>query len=177
MPKILISFILLGFSLVLGVFFLQPKYKEMETTQTNITNKEQEIKNLDKYYKELTFISEILDKHPQELAKIDSALPTNPPLPSLLKFLQKITSENGLILTSINFASAEPTVGTTNIKEIQASLELSGSYSSLKNFLKVLEKSSRLIEVDNISFSVSQDKGGNISEILKFSLSIRTKSY
>lgn len=180
MPRILISFILFGISLVFGVIFFWPRYQELDSLQVQIENKRQEIKNQDKYYQELSLISKELDEHQEELTKINSALSFNPPLPSLLKYLQKVAPENGLILASISSFSIQPLPERADIKEIQGSLKLSGSYPSLKNFLKTLEKSARLIEVDSVSFSVFQKKEGEtveISEIFNFSLSIRTKSY
>lgn len=180
MPRIFISFILLGISLVLGVIFFWPRYQELDNLRVQIENEKQEIQNQNEYYQELSLISKELDKHREELTKIDSALSLNPPLLSLLKYLQKIAPENGLILTGISSFLTKPIPERADIKEIQGSLKLSGSYSSLKNFLKTLEKSARLIEVDSISFSASQNKEGEtveISEIFNFSLSIRTKSY
>lgn len=180
MPRIFISFILLGISLVLGIIFLWPHYQELDNLQIKIDNKKQEIQNRDKYYKELSSLSEKLDEYQEELVKIDSALPSEFSMPSLLKFLQKIAPENGLILTTVSSFSIQPSPQRMDIKEIQGSLKLSGSYPSLKNFLKALEKSARLIEVDSISFSVSQkkeDETVEISEIFNFQLEIKTNSY
>jgi len=179
MPKIFISLILLGLSLVLGVIFLWPRYQEINNLQIEIGYIEQEIENRDKYYQQLADISKELEKHQEELAKIDSALPSEFSAPALLKFLQKVAPENGLILTTVSSFSVQPSPQKADIKEIQGSLELSGSYSSLKNFLKALEKSARLIEVDSISFSTSQKKEGEIveiSEIFNFQLGIKTNS-
>lgn len=177
MPKISISFILLALSLTVGVIFLWPRYQEMDNLQIKIANMEQEIQNLDKYYQQLSAISKKLDEHQEELTKIDSALPSEFSAPSFLRFLQKVAPENGLILTSAGPFSAQPLSQKADIKEIQGSLELSGSYSSLKNFLKALEKSARLIEVDSISFSVPKTEEGEISEIFNFQLGIKTYSY
>ena len=59
------------------------------------------------------------------------------------------------------------------IKEINMSLSLSGTYSAFKDFLRALEGSSRMIEVENISFSASE----KISEPISFSVRIKTHSY
>jgi len=188
MPRIFISIILIGLALILGVIFLWPSYQELNNLQVKIANKEMEIRYEDEYYEELSSISETLKEYQGELEKIDSALPTDQPLPSLLRYLQKATSENGIGLTNIAL-SIEPVKANARIKEIQGSLSLSGSYPALKNFLKVLEKSARLIKVDSISLSASAspffpgfpsgpgELEGGISEIFNYQLSIITHSY
>lgn len=180
MPKTIISIILLGLSLVLGVIFVWPHYQKLIGVQLKVDHKKLEIKNLDEYYQGLSSLSKKLDEHQDGIARVDSALSNNPPLPSLLRLLQKTSSENGTILGENSSFSIEPFPERFGIQEIHGSLELSGSYPSLENFLRALEKSSRLITVDNISFSVSQKKEGEIaeiSEIIKFTLGIKTYSY
>ena len=136
--------------------------------------------DLAKSYEQAFKSSKKLDEHQEELTKIDSALPSEFSAPSLLKFLQKIAPENGLVLTAVSSSLAQPLSQRNDIKEIQSSLSLSGSYSSLKNFLKVLEKSARLIKIDSVSFSTSQKKEGETAEISKifdFQLEVKTYSY
>jgi len=181
MPRILISFILIGLSVIFGVLFLWPRYQELNNLWAQIKNKELEIQYQNEYYQELNSLSQKLEERQEGLAKIDSALPSKPRLPSLLKFFQKTASENGLILTSAGEFSIK-SLPEANLKEIQNSLNLSGSYPALKNFLRALEKSARLIEVDSISFSASRLPAtpgvpeARISEIFNFQLKIKTYS-
>lgn len=187
MPKILISIILFGLSIFLGVIFLWPQYQELHNLQLKIQNIDLDIRYEEEYYEELSFISKQIDDYQKEISNIDSALPFNPSKPSLLRFLQKITSENGLILTNVGSFSVKPLSVEANTKEIQTSLGLVGSYPAFKNFLAVLEKSARLIEIDNISFSTSRflpvpgvpgEAESEIpSDIFSFQLNIRTNSY
>jgi len=57
-------------------------------------------------------------------------------------------------------------------------LSLSGFYESFKNFLKKIEKSARLIEVEKISFSKGESKKIEGMEgeegILNFNLTLKT---
>jgi Tfp pilus assembly protein PilO len=184
MPRILISAILIGLSIFLAVIFLWPRYQEFHNLLIQIENKEQEIQYQAEYYQALASVSEKLKEHQAKLEKIDLALPTGLEQSLiLLKLLQKIASENGLILTSISPLSIKPLPQNARLKEIQGTLELTGSYPALRNFLRALEKSARLIEVDNISFSTPRPllvPGGpevEASDIFNFQLAIRTKAY
>lgn len=183
MPKILISVILIGLSLFLGIVFLWPKYQELNNLEEEITNIDLDIQYQDEYYKQLAITSERLNEHQAGLTKIDSALPYNPPEISLLKFLQDKASENGLIPSRLSELSVKPLPERSDIKEIQVSLELFGSYPALKNFLIALEKSSRLIEIEAISISTLAalpapgKTEAKPSDIFSFELTIKTQSY
>jgi Tfp pilus assembly protein PilO len=87
--------------------------------------------------------------------------------------LQKAAPENGLLLNSIGSVSTKPSTSKPEIKEtVIGPLKLSGSYPSLKNFLVALEKNSRIIEVENISFSVPKE-----GDLFDFGITIKVYSY
>lgn len=172
MPRTLIIAICLGLTLILGILFLWPKYQNFKNLQLQLENKKTEIRYRGEYYQELFSLSEKLKEFETELQNIDSALPSDPSLPPFYNFLQKASSENGLILKSIGSFSLSFLPGKTNIRLISIPIEVSGSYSSLKNFLRTLEKSARIIEVDGISFS-SPGEG----ELFSFKLGVKIHSY
>ena len=173
MPRVLVSLILFALTILIAIFFLWPNYLKFQNLQAQIENKEQDLKNREEYYKELASLSEQLKEYQEELSKIDFTLSTDPSLISLLRFFQKAASENGLILKSIGNFSTKSLTENPGIKETTlSSLKLAGSYSSLKSFLITLEKNSRIIEVDSISFSAPKE-----GEIFDFELSIKTYSH
>ena len=172
MPRTLIIAICLGLTLILGILFLWPKYQDFKNLQLQLKNKETEFRYQDEYYQELFSLSEKLKEFETELSNIDSALPSDLSLPSFYNFLQKASSENGLIFNSMGSFSLSFLPGKTNIQVISIPIEVSGSYSSLKNFLKTLEKSARIIEVDGISFSSPAE-----GELFGFTLGVKIHSY
>ncbi|MFQ6049966.1 MAG: type 4a pilus biogenesis protein PilO [Candidatus Paceibacterales bacterium] len=148
-PLYIAIFLLLSFGLIFTLIW--PKYRNLVSLNEEISKKEFEVESQEKYFQELQQTSEELKKYETSLSKIDSALPQKPFLPELLNFLQKTSSQSGLSLQGI---SPFPTVfvGGRRTRETRINLILSGGYSEFKNFLSVLEKSARLIEVENISF-------------------------
>ncbi|MBU4299403.1 type 4a pilus biogenesis protein PilO [Patescibacteria group bacterium] len=157
-------------SLALGFFLVWPKGQEFRQGKAEIQQKETEFRNLKGYLSELRSVSEELQKYPTELSKIETALPSRFSLPSLINGLQKTASERGLILKSYSLGSLPKQ--ESGIKELPLALVLSGSYSAFKDFLFVLERSSRLIELENVSFSSPEE--GKPSD---FNLGIKVYSY
>ncbi len=160
-------------TLILGVGFLWPKYQNLNTLQKRVEEKKVELKYQEEYFLKLKEISEELKKYQTQLLKIDSALPPEPSIPALLDFLQKKTSQSGLVLKKVEVGSIAPSKDSPRIQEIRLNLRVLGSYSSFKNFLLTLEKSARLFEVENIAFSSPQKK----EEPFTFDLKIKVYSY
>ena len=160
--------------IALGVLLIWPKYQILKDSLVNVEKKAAELNYLNDYFADIKKISEDFKKYEAEFLKVESALPSDPFLPSLLKFIQTKASENGLILKGFSFSSVSVSsfVKDSDVKEQRLSIELSGFYPALKNFLAVLEKSERLIEIGQISFSASKEK-----EPIFFNLGIKVYSY
>ena len=160
--------------LILGVGLVFPKNKELTILKASIENKQKMLQQEKEYFLGISQAKVELENYSEVLSKIDSALPDNPSMPSLLNFLQKASSQSGLVLKSISpftiSSSKEST--SVNIKQVQISLTVVGSYSSFKNFISILEKSARLIEIENVSFTSSKE-----GDLFNFNLRVKTHSY
>ena len=165
MNKLIITAACLVLALVSGFFLTWPKYQALQVLQTNIEAKEAELQSKESYFSQIKEISEDLEGYAESLAKISSALPETPALPSLFNFLQITASQTGLVLEEI-------ILGSVGQGEIHVTCRLAGSYPSLKSFLLALESSARLIEVESISFS-SPEEGKPFT----FNLKIKVFSY
>jgi len=150
--------ILLFVVLLLLTYLIWPQYQEFKAIKNQVEQKQTELSETEKYFSELSQISENLSNYQDSLEKIGSALPQEPSLSSLLNFFQKESSENGLLLKNVNQTEVkrkeEPKGILAKVKETYLILNLTGAYPSLRGFLESLEKSSRLIEVENISINV-----------------------
>jgi len=173
-------------SLFLISFLIFPKYQKFNSLKKEILEKERELSSQGEYFETLQKTSEELKKYETSLSKIGAALPKNLSLPELLNFMQKASSQSGLFLKEISPALTAPleksapegqaspnTVGRGEIKETRINFLLVGSYPDLKNFLFILEKSSRLIDIENVSFSLPKEKEGPSN----FAITIKVYSY
>ena len=170
--------IIICFLVVLILIFalILPKKVDLDLSQKKVAEKMTEIQGKEEYLSNLSRLSAELKNYPSSLSKIDLALPAEPNLPGLFDFLQKVTSQSGLILVSLRPSAAFPAVvleeRAPEFQETRFSLEVSGSYPAFKDFLSLLEKSARLIEVEAVSFSSGLGEG-----LIKFELTIKVRSY
>jgi Tfp pilus assembly protein PilO len=158
--------------LVLGGGLILPKYKGLKDLQASVAEKETELQYKQQYFSNLADVKTKLDKYEEELSKIDSALPFGPSLPSLFNFIQGAGSQSGIVLKGISpFTSTSQK--ESKVKKTEFSLEVSGDYASFKSFISALEKSARLIEIENISFSLPKEGG----DIFTFNIKIAVSNY
>jgi len=170
--------VFLSLVLILGIGQVLPKYQELKFSEQRNEEKRAEIQGKEKYLQDLKKADEELKNYQNQLVKIDSALPSNLGLEVLLNFLQKASSQSGLVLKDIQ-SSASRVISEIKelpelerLKEAEVSFAVAGSYSSFKNFLSVLEMTTRLIEVESISFSSTEKEGPQ-----DFNLKIKIYSY
>jgi len=179
-------FILLCFLFIIsiGFFLIWPEYQKLSTLQLEIKAGETELEYIEEYFSKLQQLSQELQNYESQLTKLSLSLLPDSSLTvvSLINFTQRASSQNGLILKKIESftitllkpSTTSPGVSQpqTKIKEISFGFEVSGSYSALRNFLNTLERSVKIIEVENISFSFAEKE-----EIPTFKLKIKTYSY
>ena len=150
--------ILLFGALILASYLFLPQYQEFKGVRSQVNQMQTQVLETERYFSNLGQILENLRNYEDSLEKIESALPQDPSLSSLLNFFQKKSSENGLLLKNISTVKGrrkEEKKGIlAKVEETYLNLNLSGSYLSLKGFLETLEKSSRLIEVENIYIEI-----------------------
>ncbi|MDI6883139.1 MAG: type 4a pilus biogenesis protein PilO [Patescibacteria group bacterium] len=180
MSRVFLIPILLFLALIFVVFLLLPKYENFNDLKERVEKTEVQYQKTEKYFLGLKESLENLRNYRTSLEKIETALPESPELPPLLDFLQKKSSESGLLLENIIPTKIEGKTEEekkteeilTKVEENYYNLKLAGVYPSFKSFLKTLEKSSRLIEVENISLSVKEKE-----EISEINLLIKTYTY
>jgi len=167
------------FSFIFLIYFLLPIYSDFKKIEKEIKEKEDLVQKKEFYLSNLKKISEFLEKEKETLEKIKTALPLQLSVANLLIFFEKKALESGLFLESISINLSKDQAPSPEEK-IQLrkkttlfSLKLSGSLFSLENFLREIERSARMIEVERISLSIS---GGSKGEILETSLLLKVYS-
>lgn len=184
MPRLIFIFLCLLIVILIGFFLIWPEYQKFSTLRLEIKARETELGYIEEYFSKLQKLSQELKNYESQLTKLFSSLLPDSSLTaiSLINFIQRASSQNGLILKKTeSFTITSPKLPTTSpgvsqpqnkVKEISFGFEVSGSYSAFKNFLNILEKSAKIIEVENVSFSFAEKE-----EIPTFKLKIKTYSY
>ena len=168
---IAISFLLLVFSILGGVFYCWPKFQDFLYLRIELKGKDTEIKQKEEYFSKLDSLSSKMINYPEELAKINSALPIDPSIPALFNFMQVVSSENGLILENLTLGSISP-LSEKGVNQISFNISVSGSYSAFKNLLSALYGNARMIDINSIGFSSNEEK-----DLFVFSIDLATYSY
>ena len=171
----IISVFLLFFIVLGGYYFWLPEYEHFQDLRLALAKKQVQLERAEEYLLELKALSGRLTGYEDEFVKVDSALPLDPSIPSLFDFIQKTSSENGLVLESISSGRSGP-LGEERVQRIPFSITVFGSYSGFKDFLSAVYKNSRIIDVSSVdfsSFSTSEEETG----LFVFSLKLKTHSY
>jgi Tfp pilus assembly protein PilO len=159
-------------TVIIVFFLLWPSFQKLQEVQAEITRKEVEIEGKKEYLSNLDKTKSELEERGEEISRIESALPSGSFLPSLFNYLQKTSSESGLILGGISSGSPSSLEKSPTVQETTISIDLIGSYSALNNFLVSLEKSARLIRIESIDFS-----SGEGGRLFTFKLKMKVYSY
>jgi len=152
MKNYLIYIVTTFFISVLLVFVLVlPAYKKLQTLNAKVFEKEVSLQFQQEYFDKLRNIADKVEGKEKSFEKIKSAIPQGNDLASLMNYFQRSASKAGVSIESISPAI----VASSQSKKIHASkinLIVSGQYSNFKEFLAIVEKSARLIEIENIDF-------------------------
>ncbi|MBI2642060.1 MAG: type 4a pilus biogenesis protein PilO [Candidatus Wildermuthbacteria bacterium] len=155
-------------TVVVLVFWAWPAFQEYSVTLEALGVLSSELESRENYFSDLASLNSELQKQKEGLSRLDAALPDTPALPQLYDALQDIAASSGLVLSSVSSVVQEE----AKLKSIDASITLEGSYASLKEFLKGVQQSSRLVTVQSLDFATPKE--GNRFE---FHIKLRAASY
>ncbi len=173
MNKLIIIIVSICASILLGVLVIFPEYSILSILRFDITEAEKTKDYHEEYLTELNSIKVDLEEYDDEIKKIGDSIPNDPDLPSLFNFLQRTASLNRLVLTAVGPFSTSNLKEESSLKETVLNFSLAGSYPFVKEFLSTVSRSARLIDVNYINFSASQEEEASF----KFNFSIRFYSY
>jgi len=91
---------------------------------------------------------------PAEMAKVSSAVPTDPALAALFDFFQNTASQDNLVLKRASLGQMVLVLERPLIEKRTVNLEISGAYADFKKLILSLEKSSRLIRLESLAFTL-----------------------
>lgn len=149
-PLYIIIAFLISF-LVIFVLVL-PRYRSYVSLGQEAAERITEFQSQEEYVQKLEEKSEKLQDYQDPILKIESTIPEKRFLSELLSFFQKTAARSGLIMEKANPAFVASDL-PEDVEIARVDLSLKGDYKGLKSFLRIIEKSARLIEVDNIYFN------------------------
>ena|SRR3989344_1416351 len=109
-----------------------------------------------------------------DLDKLDRIVPVTPDSAGLLVYLEKTASDRGIRLRRAEFekdsSNQQKTIqaNTLNYNILPISFTVSSSYGSFKSFLSAIERSARVMDITDISFTVSK------TDLFEFTIKAKT---
>lgn len=172
MPRTILAVTFIVFLALIagGIWLWWPEYQEYAELRKEVERKEDLLEEKKAYFADLEKVSQDLLSYKEEFDKIEAAFPDDPLVVNLLKFAQDKASENGVIAKSLSVEERASAKGGS--QEIRFSGTFTGSYSSLKSFLEAVYQNTRLVEVENISFSAPGE-----GDIFDMKLSFMTRAF
>jgi len=159
--------------ILLTAFVIFPIFSEIKEASQSIPLKKQEIAELERKTENLNMFrvqlaDDSLDLE-RNLEKINNLFVDSGRLVDFRKFLYETAGNSKVSLDKIAEVSSSRATGTGNWKFIVLQLDLTGPFANFSNFLKRLESSHNLIEIQNLtiasetrSFEFEQLYSGNI---------------
>ena len=152
-------------------FFGLPKLRTIDKLNQKITALQEQAVKTEAYFAGLSKIEQRLAGLSEAKEMIETALPAKISQPLLFSYFQKIVAENGLLLKGISISVSEKTGGANQAQSASIHLQLLGSYSSFKSFLKALEHAGRLFNITSITIGTAEKE--EAKGLLSFGVEMR----
>lgn len=160
------------------IIAIQPTLVTIAKLNKEIKDKGQACRELQKKIDSIIAAQGEFAKNVDNLPLLDEALPEKNQFPRLAYFLENLANTEGVTFNSLSFGKVEiDSKSSTKVSKNASGLlsfqvGVSGDYLKLKNFLRNLEISRRLIKTEDLSFSQVK-----VEENLEISLLISGEAY
>ena len=187
MFRTIITIIFLGGTIGLIVFFVNPSYKDVKGLLEKQKAYEQALANSKELEKTTTNLRNRYQAVSEDdIKRLDILLPDYVNNVQLAIEIEKIALSYGMVLKNVKFELPEtPAPGAPQTREQAAAAKrdygifkltfsTEGSYTNFVSFLKDLERSLRLIDVESITFTVPELLGGAPPTSYKYEVKVKT---
>jgi Tfp pilus assembly protein PilO len=162
--------------LFFAIFAIRPTLQTMSELIKEIEDKRVLDEQLGQKIASLSTAQSQYQLYSQQFYLLDEALPKTAQLNHSLQVVEKIASDNGLVIQSINTSSVpeelvEATALTANRETLTFNVDVAGDYLNIRQFIEDLINSRRLMIVDQVSFSMGSSRNQrNLNAIIRVNL-------
>lgn len=181
--RLIISIIILAAIVLVVIFLILPQWSNVTNLQSQINSTKAELSQKTDLAKKLDEMLSKYDEVFNKVQKVDFVVPKDSQRPELIVQLESLAKDNGLVLSSLEFSEAPKKEGE-QLKTLNISLALAGTYEAFKNFILSAEQNLRIMDIESVSFSAPEkvvasgilpQVGGPITNELKFN--VRLNAY
>ena len=140
-------------------FFLlySPKSADLKKAKDKVSEAERKESSLRSELQELKILKEDEPRIDADLARVKSAVPDQPDLAAFIKAANDVAAESGIEWVSVN--PAEPVPGGA-LSNIGLTIQVTGDFFNIVDYLGRLYEMSRAVTVDGIEFASTQEESG-----------------
>lgn len=146
--------------ILLSLFLVNPFTQEIKDNSKKIIVGQGNLLALNSQLKEIENFNKIYSEHKPNLDKIDSLfVEANNPV-NFIEFLEKISSDLGLVSNINLLPNAQNVKNNNSWPFISLQISCTGDFLKVLKFSEILENSSYLVQIDNISIKKLIDAKG-----------------
>jgi Tfp pilus assembly protein PilO len=167
--RLIISIIMLGASLVGFLAYILPTYRDIAALRAEQADYNTVLDNAKKLQQER---NKLVEKYnaldPALLAQLNTLLPNNPGNVKLILELDALARQYGMVLQNVKIDDADAVQAGTarpgtpainsEVGNLKITFSLLGPYPGFTNFVRSVEKSLRVIDIQKVSFNAVDDK-------------------
>lgn len=157
---------------VFGFFwYLQPTYAEIQELQEDVSAYDETLSQVDQLQTELNNELEKRDAiTSQQLQRLNRILPETVDTVRFLIELDQIAAQHGMSVDDVSFSGAPTRFGGSGGSEgdeagqynsLEASFSVVGPYSDVQDFMRDIERSSRLLDITNFTLTTAEESNNN----------------
>ncbi len=177
-PK-LILFLCLIIVFILVYFLILPDYQAVKEIRAKIKQTKILISQEGILKERFSNLANKYQERKDDFTKLNEIMPEEREYLLLLVQFRNLASEQGVIQSGLSIGGIQAASGgeKTNLGKVPISLNITGSYSSIKSYLRALESNLRLTDVTNLSFSPTQREKAPTEGVSIYSLGIQANVY
>ena len=152
----MISSILIAVSILVFFFAVLPSFDKTRTLRASIGERQDILLEASEIKARVGEMNREIDLKKAEVDRLDILLPKEKMIPELLSGLESIMAASGMSPTEVNISELST---QQDMKKLSGNLKLNGSFVSFMQFLDLLEKNLRLIELITVDVSAQLTEG------------------
>jgi len=170
----------LGFSILAVIFFAIFAVKPTLQTMSELIKEIEDKRNLDEQLEQKIASLNTAQAQYQQFSSqfylLNEAIPKTANLIEGLKIVEKIASDNGLVIKGISISAVPEEIIQSNESNAQRELltfnvDLSGDYLKIRQFIEDLMNNRRMMLVDQVNFSLGNNRyQKDLSAIVRINL-------
>ncbi|MHB0975687.1 MAG: type IV pilus inner membrane component PilO [Candidatus Aquicultorales bacterium] len=148
---LIFAFLLVGAIALFYYFVWSPQAEQLNTLNGQRQQEEQKVATARAMLVRLEAVKKAAPRIEARIHKINGKLPKQPELPNFMILLQNVANDSGIAIASLKPSEPKDSQGFSSM---DVSLQITGSYGEINDFLYRLENASRAVKVKDVMINL-----------------------